>query len=1356
MLALQEHSYRISVERGSLFNFGEGLSGHLLDTEIKARVNRVSPPELGEGESDAWILMGTAAEATATLSSMRYEPPGGFDGQDTLRLSGSCAVGGVAVTLTVSSPPRNPRLSCDCELVPIEVQRGGDIVTVPPCRVYDDYGFLPPVLQMRASTAVGELALWPISGFYYDQMTQPELLHNMTSQIQMAGPGELMRLALASRLFFLQVLESELRDKGLLVLSVMDVRFNLSSFVTCDLHIVQTQTPRFTLQVNETNTSFTVGEKAGFELTIPPVAVWSASTASSTPCLVLLRTPFGQMRPWWPRPTSLTADWTMLANGTYLLRADRAADASAVLGGIRFAVTQEDLALLPARVPLTVSVYALKFAEARTIEDSTLRDERILYLDLKLEPYVPLVRVGVDRLEVRRGSEALLASLGLSISYDGPMAARLMCNACEFQDDTRRWASGHKLFGSPGALVAQLSRLQLIPLCRTCTADELVITVWDPVAREEDSKLMTSFLTSSASVGISVLPGSPPERSLPRLSILSKGFPVKAGELLDLAGVVRLRVSDPGVPLDHGDINTLVDGRVSCRSGSIAVNVASLAGTRQRKVPDGSRMSAADNDTNVSQESAPASAGTQAPPHAGTGGVVWWRGSDLQLHGRVADVSLALSTLTFTATAEAEGAHEILVSVGGETDSIPIFVYRQPPGSITLRAPPLVSTEAGEDVRPGASLRAGHSLLPTDGLEVRASCGHGTLAVWSIDGETQGLAGAITFAATVAELNHLLANLTYTPNPGFLGMDRILIEVATQRLHAAGRSQVAQAGANIAVVVRAKISLEGPAALHLPEYLSLYEDRTQNLPIELEPLHAAAPSGMALISVGLKNPSPFCLRALLPESFLFDTIATPAPCDLFSTTGTTFTPGQPCMNCTLRPATMPEQCLTWEDGNFATVAQVGGAGWALSACRNWGELGYEKQFFFEFGFNEVQPEGSTWTTTTYPGVLPGTRMYCLAQPRANSCVRSSGMTVTGEVYRGLPTVHYAGQEEVCSGELADPSAGGASRCDNSLRCEHQLDLGRVADPAPGCDRELHLNFTCPNGRTLEVRRRVPVWQHLQTVSIVLQCPVVLAPSSAPVVLRGSLQHGTFKLHRGFSSITHARRLTDCPPDERRPDRDPKLLATRPGAGAKAVPVRPSIQLSFDANVRYGRGRAWLQEVEHMHPPAYATKRPPPMEVALTFHMTKVTGVLPADLEPLTTYELVVEPGVVEGMSANAVAGLGGAVVTFTTGIGQLRPAAWRVESAGHPMHDAGELVGPEVWRVAELQLFAEAGCAGPRLRGTPISSGRQARAPRQAAGNFPEDSDGNGSNGTNSSRPAPTPISIDDLIRQFSGGALLH
>ncbi|CAE7277157.1 unnamed protein product [Symbiodinium pilosum] len=301
------------------------------------------------------------------------------------------------------------------------------------------------------------------------------------------------------------------------------------------------------------------------------------------------------------------------------------------------------------------------------------------------------------------------------------------------------------------------------------------------------------------------------------------------------------------------------------------------------------------------------------------------------------------------------------------------------------------------------------------------------------------------------------------------------------------------------------------------------------------------------------------------------------------------------------------------------------------------------------------------------------------------------MTVNSQTYRGLPTVTTLVEgvlppdctaswdvmnlslSDIFGENISEEEANASlplarDRCEGALSCEFLFQPDVLLDPAPGCNKEVIVNYTCPNHMSQPSRTRLTPNQ-TTPASMIIQCPVVFLPSPDPVALRGSLQTGTFSL-TGVSTMWRLRQLTACP-DQHEPSRTALQLLrnmSKPSAGAVTVGLLPKIILSFNRNVFLGRGKALVREVKTLAVGAYDDPdRPREFLMSLMTSNNTASYQITTELLPLTIYEVILEPGAVEDIDGFAFAGISSDSYTFTTGLGPLQPAGWRiVAEAGNP------------------------------------------------------------------------------------------
>ncbi|CAE8581377.1 unnamed protein product [Polarella glacialis] len=1284
---------------------------------------------------------------------------------------------------------------CEGYKVAVRPQLGLSPVAVPPCALTDnEYGLIPLVAQVRATSSMGTLGLWPVPGLYFDHALDTPPMHNASSQVVVSGPGVVIQRALASKLFLLHVDGRTTDTVGTVVIEVVDARSGLIASSSCPIE-VQAQLsmealPKLTLELSAVNASFRIGGRLrarddegnalGFEVALPAMSI--TSEAPESPCLLHFDLPIGQLL----APRALPADglpiqWWTLPNASapapvasYRLFAKDVTDATQVLQHLRYRVAESDLTKVQLRVPLTVTAYALPGATMEDIDKGILRDQRIIYLELLAEPSIPVVTIEGRELEAPRAKPVSLSLLGLSLTYPRPLEMRLSCGACVFQDDALQWTGVHQFSGSVSALQAHFAGLQIMVSSASVDLDLLNIRIYDPVTLHEGwgvdyDKELTDPSKGNLVVDLSVripVTTSSLARGPPVLSILSQGITVNAGVSIALVGAAALRSADPSDPIGLRAVEGLLEAHVSCGQGTLVVDAALVVGAGSRYLADASGSARAAAMAAEAAEAVVAVAGkplqswadpagaslkyadTSRPydgldpnssyfgsPGLDGPGKVLRSGRKLLLRGSAIDLSRALATLVYNPDEGAGGWDSVVITLVQERGEIPIYILRRL-GELVIVSPPLLSMQVGEVLRPNISLRAGPLVRPDDGLELGLSCGHCELALWSFAGQVESMGKSLAFTAKLLDVPRLLSSVTYTPHEGFLGMDRVTVKVVGNVLHANGR-QAPSTEASMAVLVRTGKRWLAPASLTMPENAAVQEDQTLKPNIMIEDLQSIAPSGlvMAAAVADVASDPRHCIRVRASEAFVQE-MESPSPCDLFTIVdGVSSPPGSSdCTNCTMRPSAMPEQCLTWETGQVALVlGRVNG--WAMAACREPGHPGFAAQTFM----SSAGPE-------------PGTRRFCVSRASPSTlegCVDSMGMTVLSQIYRGLPTMFYASETgSACSGQInlisgiplgyatnATDNASGnaignstrqfigaATRCAGTQRCEYHLDLSLIRNPALECDRELYVNFTCPNLVAYEARVRIPSWQTHPT-TLILQCPVTLLPSRAPANLRGSVPTGSFQL-KGFRNMKHLRSLSDCRLGNGTESAGPPILwpyYSQPAVGSKAVPLLPMIYLAFNKNVFVGHGKAYVREVQSLYRRFNAKRQSAgahddfdrlhefPFSLKTFGNIASFQMITP--LAPLTSYELVLERDALEDAYGVAFPGLSEGAHTFTTDLGPLLPAGWRV-LAEQGMSAAADptLVGTAGWTIAELDIFEGYGCEGARLRGTPASSAGSSKA----------------------------------------------
>ncbi|CAK0891309.1 unnamed protein product, partial [Prorocentrum cordatum] len=1157
------------------------------------------------------------------------------------------------------------------------VERGGPAVSVTPCsllrsRLLPDYAELWSALDVTATTSLGSLALSPVAGLYHPQPDEEEvvLLHNASSQVHLMGPADTIQRALGTKLFLLSVPQGETQTTGQLLIRVTDLGTGLSVEAAVRLRVGTAVLPFLSLVggPGRVNASARVGGAFGWDVSVPNVTI--ASEAADGPCLVALHVPSGELRAP-PLPGRvLSVSWSPRGNGSYELLAHRTSEANEVLGSMQYTAWEAALLQRPTRVPLTILLYAVSSAE-RPLERVLLRDRRVVYLELHPEPSVPKVHAGARRLGALRTRRSSLGQLAIGFEHPRPLAAQVACNACVISDEVFDLGRVHKFFGSAAAVAEHLGGLSLTVSCTACASDTLTVRAWDPALLESVTSEPPPRLYSEVSIRIEV-GTSELARGPPRLSVLSQGFKVLAGESLGLEGVVQLRCADEHEPLGLRAVEAQVEARLHCSQGTLAVDTAQVVAKALAPSSLNAVVLAHAVEANASNAS-------NAAPRASLPRTAPRRGRSIAFRGAAADVDAVLGTLVYTPARDAAGEDSVVVDVGAERDAVPVYVER-PRGELRLAAAPLVHATAGKLLRPSASLLAGPLVAPGDGVVVRATCGHCLLSAWwRRAGEPHWERGAISFTASVAEAGATLRRLAYMAEAGFHGMDQLSIAAEMIRPQAlwtaVPRSQV-----GIAVLVRPDAERTPPAGLEMPGRLVVAGGAELVDPqIAVRAQEFGAPSGLALAP----ESSSTCLRACRPEALLPATAPPGDPCELFAPVPPGRSGGSECGNCsTMRPASFPDQCLTWEIGAGKPPAESSAA-------------------------STENASANSSNATDAPTPAP----TAIADSDAVHCVQVAGMTVLGEVWQGVPTTFYAGEARDCSGQAELQGRGGnaSARCDGSMRCEYLFQPSSVADPAPGCSKQLRVNFTCPSGVELQVVSPIiPAWQ-AYAVTMVPQCPVVLPPAVLPVAMRGALATGSFTVP-GIKTLAHLRYLSDCARElpEALGAPPPQLVAAQPRRGDTAVGIMQEVQLTFDENVRVGHGSCYIRKVKSLHTDADSPRDPEVIALAINISGPVLTGTLDGALAPLTVYELVVEPDAVEDIAGNPFAGLSGMAHSFTTGLGSLLPIGWRVV-AGEPMANGTE-AAPTGWRVGELAFHAQPSCDGDPLRGAPVSS-RAERSP---------------------------------------------
>eukprot|EP00929_Paragymnodinium_shiwhaense_P076937 TRINITY_DN39600_c0_g5_i1.p1 TRINITY_DN39600_c0_g5~~TRINITY_DN39600_c0_g5_i1.p1 ORF type:complete len:7063 (+),score=1414.31 TRINITY_DN39600_c0_g5_i1:190-21189(+) len=1233
-LAAANYSYRVSVSIGELSIRGVGAG----PVGIFAPALQVCPPQIHRdtdpmqvprhygclpGEAMAFEITGTMEEAANVLAAMRYTPPPGFSGQDVLKLSASCARTSLEVALNPLPQPREPIIQCENST--IVLRRGAFDMALPPCRLWDIFDKPPAVVQVRITTSMGILALVSLAGLYFDRDIVPtQLLHNESSQLLFAGPIGLVTKAFASKLVTLHVPEKEPEIHGQIVINVLDPTTNLSASWTGTLIVDSAVVPLLELHLSAPNSTHYVGglSSQGTEVTVPPMEVTSSAPAS--PCIIHLQVPEGELRVIFSSPFEYgDAEWFDEGHGSYKVVAKFAHSASELLGALRYKIPEENLAYLPKRVPLRITAYSLLSADTTDVENATARDTREVYIELLAQPVPPELRAEKHVLDVQRGHTVSLSSLGLELLHPRHATVRMRCGACLFSEDEEVIPFGfeHMFTGPSQTLTQHMNLVEIRVTCSLCVTDTIVIHAWDPEFGGDGSG------TSPDDVGpeggyFGVDEKTPTRKKIlrqliiqvrvhtsekakqaPTLSVLSKGYIAVSGLPLNLAGSAVLIPIDPNEPMGLRAVEGLVDVVVWCNRGTVAMNTALVAGAWDapvscvHSIPDSKRFGVelcpgvpedgAENDSNGSYYTRNTSLGFfGGVPARGRPREIIRRGRIVRLRAPAADASLVLNTLVYTPDLGVDGTDKVTVAVGGQRFSIPVYI-RRVPGSFVIVAPPMQTVLAGETIRSGIIIEADPTIKATDGYNIRVSCGHCRFALWTTEVDLELLDNSISMSLTMQDARTMFNNLTYVPDQGFVGVDRLSVEMVAHKLQANVRS-TPRGAAMSAIFVKSTAAFAPPATIYTPHLFTASEMEPLDMKISLHGTRAVAASGIPLQDAAVSAVG-HCFRIRYRNGFVLDTLA-PAPCDMFNVIGSA-PEGEECQDCRLRLTSQPDQCVTWEGGMQALMAGRPDGGWALSTCQTNGSATYATQSF---------KTRNNWTTFC----IDCTELSaCTPTGRTEFCVDAVGLTVKSELYRGAHTPVYGGTPLNCSGrsELLGFGGRAAEKCNGFMRCDYEFDTKEFEDPAPRCDKELVITFQCPNGELMEVIGSATTWQTLP-LTVIVQCPIPLLPSTEPVALRGALPNGTFEV-RHFWTLQHARHLTECPANVTNAiyDTTPPLLTDAwPAADAVTIPQTARLIFTFSENVRLpaGLGRAYLKEIRPMHRPPAAKSWPSIIKLTL--------------------------------------------------------------------------------------------------------------------------------------------------------------
>jgi len=1290
------YEFRVSVRFG--------LIGLDVNKYPAARICPPFYPDVGgckQDEVDAWVIYGTIEQAALTMESIVYTPPVGYAGQDLMRVTGSCSEVTLEVALNIVKGFSPPRIRC-CDGVVLEVQRALEPSAVPPCYMErNEYGEIPAVAQVMLSTDIGQLAFWPVAGLYFDHSLDVMPMHNVSSQIVASGPGGTLQLGLATKLALLFVPETEMRTAGRLTVEVLDARSGLKSTSTCPIHVSterKESLPQLQLDMPTPNATYLLSGRLGarrqdallgLEVDVPPVGLIAAVPHAA--CLVLLHVAIGELDPPLLPPRRLAVQWSRSGSGreaSYRLLAESAEDAAAVLGRMRYMISEAELEHLPMVVPIDIAVYALPTAQLKDADAGILRDQRVLQLEIDCEPSVPILRVRSKELEVQRGNRLSFQTLGAELHYPRRMVLQLLCNSCFFFNNELQWHGVHQVAGSAPFLQKYMEGLQLEVKCSSCDADQIILKAWDPDALGrvgEETKTAEGNLIVQASTQV-LVQTSRLAQGEPLLRVLSAGVLAKAGEATELVDYISLQSADPNEPLGLAAVQSDVEVRLSALHGILEIDVANLvSGSAFLADAKGGAASATAEDEdvwastgarmNITAFSNPAPDDQSRLPYVDpsrptdpwnlnlseTEGPirpdrVLWSGRSLLLRGAAQQMKQTLKQLKYTPDESAAGWDTVLIRMGRQTGEIPVYSLRQV-GDVVLKATPLKTLTVGEVLRLNVTAELNHLVQDDDVFSALVTCGHGGFALWSFAGRMEVLGSSLEFSGNTTELQDFLANVTYVHADGFTGLDRLQIFVQGRPIQAANREAPA-AELSIAVMVQLTETILPPASVEMPERLNVFEDSVTPPRIKVHDLRPVAPSGVALASATTATDlDRTCLRAAEPDTWITQTLSS-VPCDLFLVVGSNGTSVDQlaCDGCTLRAAHLPDECLTWVTGPVAEVAGLSG-GWALAACQNNTVPEFASQ---SFQFSTMDEAG-------------GGRFCVEALNSLEGCFDILTMTVNSQTYRGLPTVttlvegveppDCSGSWEVMNLSLSDIFGENISedlenlslpfakdRCEGDLSCEFLFQPVEQLDPAPGCNKEVIVSYTCPNHLTYESRARLTPNQ-TTPASVMIQCPVVFLPSPDPVALRGSLQVGSFSL-KGVSTMWRLRQLTACP-EQHEPSRSPLRLLSNmslPSPGAASIELLPEVALFFSEDVFVGRGKALLREVEKL---ARGANDDPDQLREFTLHLTAIANrasyQVTTPLLPLTVYEVVLEPGAVEDADGWAFEGFQDKTYTFTTG-----------------------------------------------------------------------------------------------------------
>ncbi|CAK9083219.1 unnamed protein product [Durusdinium trenchii] len=407
-------------------------------------------------------------------------------------------------------------------------------------------------------------------------------------------------------------------------------------------------------------------------------------------------------------------------------------------------------------------------------------------------------------------------------------------------------------------------------------------------------------------------------------------------------------------------------------------------------------------------------------------------------------------------------------------------------------------------------------------------------------------------------------DLTYVPTDGFIGTDRLQAFVQSQRLQAASE-QTQSAQLNMTI----QVQLQEPR---------VFEDSVTDPSIEIHDLKTLAPSGVPLASALTENDgsSRTCLRALEPYTWINESLSTQhfgqtdqilgtlrshvidmtiprMPCDLWLLINSNGTSMEQLScedeGCTLRPAHMADQCLTFITGPVSALHM------------DWELVGTA------FDYTSLAGSNGRFCVQTLNGL--------------EGCFDTLVMEVISQLYYGRPTytplvvgvppLNCSGfvdmmalpEENLTLNENVTDFQLARDRCMGSLSCEYIFDPVGIIDPAPDCIKELVVNYTCPNHEMFQSSTLVYPGQ---AASMRIQCPVTFLPSVEPLAVHGSLGSGSFLLHSSID-MRRLRQLTSCP--------SPEINATLPMESFETLVDGAPVALSeFAQHLRYLPASHW--------------------------------------------------------------------------------------------------------------------------------------------------------------------------------------